>query len=100
MGNQSRPAIKIGGREMGGGYIFYVQDNGIGIDPQYHELIFTPFHRLKEVEAGGTGIGLSVVQKIVNLCEGKIWLESKKGEGTTFFIRLPLTAPLQKAPAA
>lgn len=93
MGTQPRPAIHIGGRKADGAYTFYVKDNGIGIDPQYHEVIFAPFHRLKEVETEGTGIGLSIAQKIVHLAGGEIWLESKKGEGATFFVRLPQREP-------
>ena len=89
MGDQPHPTIRLGGSEVDGNCTFYVKDNGIGIDPQYHEIIFAPFHRLKEVETDGTGIGLSIVQKIIHLAGGEIWLESKKGEGATFFVRLP-----------
>ncbi len=93
MGSQPRPTIHIGCRKADESCVFYVKDNGIGIDPKYHEIIFAPFHRLKEVETGGTGIGLSLVQKIVHLAGGEIWLESKKGEGATFFVRLPQREP-------
>ena len=89
MGNQSHPRIEIGGRELKEGVEIYVRDNGIGIDPAYHEKVFSIFQRLKDVEADGTGIGLSIVKKIIDLAGGKIWIESKKGEGTTFFFQLP-----------
>ncbi|HZR46728.1 MAG TPA: ATP-binding protein, partial [Candidatus Manganitrophaceae bacterium] len=82
-------AVTIGSRTAEDGLLFFVKDNGIGIDPQYHEIIFAPFHRLKEIETEGTGIGLALVQKIVQRAGGEVWLESKKGGGTTFFFRLP-----------
>lgn len=92
MGNQADPTVEIGGRKTDRFVEFYVKDNGIGIDPQHHHLIFGVFQRLKEVEVEGTGIGLAVVKKIVDLAGGKIWFESKKGEGATFFFQLPIIA--------
>lgn len=89
MGEQPQPRIEIGGRESGEWVEFYVKDNGIGIDPQYHDKVFTVFHRLKDLEVEGTGVGLSIVKKIVELAQGKIWIESRKGEGATFFVRFP-----------
>jgi len=89
MGDQPHPRIEIGGKELNEGVEFYVKDNGIGIDPEYHEKVFSIFQRLKEVDVEGTGVGLSIVKKIIDLAGGKIWIESKKGEGTTFFFRLP-----------
>ena len=92
MGAQANPTVEIGGRKTDRFVEFYVKDNGIGIDPQHHHLIFGVFQRLKEVEVEGTGIGLAVVKKIIDLAGGKIWLESKKGEGATFFFQLPIVA--------
>ena len=89
MGDQPRPRIEIGGREMERGVEFYVKDNGIGIDPAYQEKIFGVFHRLKDIEVEGTGVGLSIVKKIVDLAGGKIWIESSRGRGATFFIQFP-----------
>ncbi|MBU3821272.1 PAS domain S-box protein [Flavobacteriaceae bacterium XHP0103] len=68
-------------------YQFSVQDNGIGIDDQFHDKIFKVFHSLKKSKYS-TGIGLSIVQKIVHLHEGKIWLKSKINHGTTFYFTL------------
>jgi PAS domain S-box-containing protein len=68
-------------------YQFSVQDNGIGIEDQFHDKIFKVFHSLKKSK-DSTGIGLSIVQKIVQLHEGKIWLESKINQGTTFYFTL------------
>jgi signal transduction histidine kinase len=91
MGDQPRPRIEIGGRESGEWIEFYVKDNGIGIDPEYHDKIFGVFQRLKDVEVEGTGVGLCIVKKIVDLAGGKIWIESRRGEGATFFVRFPKT---------
>lgn len=89
MGEQPRPKIEIGGKTLKNAVQFYVKDNGIGIDPEYHDKVFGIFQRLKEVEVEGTGVGLSIVKKVVDLAGGKIWIESKKGEGATFFVQLP-----------
>lgn len=89
IGDRPHPAIEIAAAASEGAVTFSVRDNGIGIDPQYHELIFGVFERLKEIESDGTGIGLALVKKIVSLAGGKVWVESKRGEGATFFFRLP-----------
>ena len=71
-------------------YEFFVKDNGIGIDPHYHEQIFAMFHRLhtrKEYE--GTGLGLAIVKKAANKLYGSVRLESEAGKGSTFFVSLP-----------
>lgn len=69
--------------------ILFVQDNGIGINPQYHKKIFDLFNRLNN-EMEGTGVGLSLVKRIVELYGGKIWVESDgHGNGSTFYFTLP-----------
>ena len=85
--------IEIGYEDGGGFHQFHVRDNGIGIDPKYHRKIFEMFHRLKDIEdEGGTGLGLAIVERIVNNHGGKIWVDSEKGKGATFYFTL-LKAP-------
>ncbi len=66
---------------------FSIQDNGVGIPEEYHEKIFKIFQSMGEGERS-TGIGLSIVKKIIDLYQGKVWLESTPGEGTTFYFKL------------
>jgi len=89
MGPQLRPTIEIGtnGVDADGKTIFFVRDNGIGIDPQYHDRIFGLFNRL-DPSVEGTGIGLALVKRIIEIHNGRIWLDSKLGEGTTFYFTL------------
>ncbi|MBV8820956.1 MAG: PAS domain S-box protein [Acidobacteriaceae bacterium] len=83
------PEIHITVRDQGGEWVFAVRDNGIGISEQYWKRIFEPFKRLHGKEYPGTGIGLSICQRILERNGGKIWLDSKRGEGSTFFFTIP-----------
>ncbi len=90
MGDTESPQIEIGYTDMGDFHQFSVRDNGIGIDPKYHRRIFEIFHRLKKIEdEEGTGIGLAIVYRIVADHDGKVWVESEKGKGATFYFTLP-----------
>jgi two-component system sensor kinase FixL len=82
--------IKVGCTEENGSWKFSITDNGPGIEEKYFEKIFKIFQTLApRDESESTGIGLTVVKKIVELYKGKVWLESKMGQGTTFFFTLP-----------
>lgn len=83
------PRIRVSARRDGAGWVFAVQDNGIGIDPVYWERIFVIFQRLHtRSEYGGTGIGLALCKRIVERHRGRIWVESAPGEGATFSFTL------------
>jgi signal transduction histidine kinase len=83
MGQQAEPRIRIGFEELNGEHIFLVSDNGPGIDAEHHERIFGLFHKL-DPNTEGTGIGLGLVKKIIEVHHGRIWVESEIGKGSTF----------------
>ena len=84
------PKLDIGANRAANGWTFYVRDNGIGFDMQFQDRIFLIFQRLHgREEYSGTGLGLAVCKRIVERHGGKIWVESKEGEGSTFFFTLP-----------
>ncbi|MGP0062526.1 MAG: sensor histidine kinase [Isosphaeraceae bacterium] len=92
----ARPGrIKIGVTDLDGPgnpaglRVYYVEDNGLGIPPAYHQRMFTAFNRLHADAAQGEGIGLALVRRMVERHGGRIWLESAAGVGTTFFVALP-----------
>ena len=88
MGNQPKPKIGISAKKENGEDIFFVRDNGIGIDLKYHEKIFGLFNKLNS-NSDGTGIGLALVQRIIEVHGGRIWVESELGKGSTFYFTLP-----------
>ncbi len=81
--------IKIGAEDRGNSWVLWVEDNGIGIEPENQEKIFKIFNREGRADEKGTGVGLSIVKQIVESHKGEIWVESEKGEGSTFYIEFP-----------
>ncbi|MFC1716483.1 ATP-binding protein [Candidatus Poribacteria bacterium] len=87
--DNQNPVIEVGYNEHDSDYTFYVKDNGIGIAEEYHGKIFQILQRLNEIEVEGTGMGLTIVKKIVDGFGGSIWVDSTKGEGTTVYFTVP-----------
>ena len=88
--DKSKGQIRVNCVEEDGGWKFSVADNGPGIEEKHYERIFKMFQVLSVPDKPeGTGVGLTIVKKIVEMCGGQIWVESKVGKGSTFFFTLP-----------
>jgi len=93
MGDEPHPGIDIGYRtdDDGDETVFFVRDDGIGIDPGSHEKVFELFCKLDR-GTKGTGAGLAIVKRIIEVHGGRIWIESEKGDGCTICFTLPVVS--------
>ena len=84
------PVIRVSAQRQADDWLFSVSDNGIGIEPEFKERIFGLFKRLHTNDQySGTGIGLAICQRVVEFYDGRIWVESEPGKGSTFYFTLP-----------
>ncbi|OFX53976.1 MAG: hypothetical protein A2066_00910 [Bacteroidetes bacterium GWB2_41_8] len=86
--------IEIGCTKKNNSIEFYVKDSGIGIPAEYHDKIFDRFRQVEDANTrkyGGNGLGLAITKSLIELMDGKIWVESEFGKGSTFYFSLPLT---------
>jgi light-regulated signal transduction histidine kinase (bacteriophytochrome) len=87
---ERQPRIHISAERRGHEWVFSVADNGIGIDMKFSDRIFGIFQRLNVPEADiGSGLGLAICKKIVERHGGRIWVESRLGEGSSFYFAMP-----------
>lgn len=92
MGNQPDPHVEIGWLAGKRGVRIFVRDNGVGIDPTMQDRIFLPFVRAGVEDVAGSGIGLSIVKTVVEQYEGSVTVDSSPGEGSTFYVQLPVVS--------
>lgn len=90
--SEEPPKIRVTAERREADWLFAIEDNGIGIEPEYAHQIFGIFKRLHGQSYPGTGIGLAICQRIVERYGGRIWVDSKAGQGARFFFTLPPAA--------
>ena len=95
MGDQSKPRVEIGVEQRGAETVFFVRDNGVGIEPRFHQKVFSLFEKLNP-RIEGTGMGLALVKRVVELYKGRIWVESGGlGKGSNFLFTLPAAVKIE-----
>jgi chemotaxis family two-component system sensor kinase Cph1 len=87
--SEAAPRIEVRAAREQNAWCITLQDNGMGFEPKYCRQVFVPFFRLHGPEVPGVGLGLAVSERILNAHQGKLWIESEKGSGTTCFFTLP-----------
>jgi len=94
----AHPLVEIGYRETPDEHEFFIRDNGIGIDKENYDKIFVIFQRLQDLkDVEGTGVGLTIVKRIVEDHGGRVWVRSEKGSGATFCFTIPKKNPFAEA---